>query len=269
MTFRRQALRQLRAPEQLHHAVRLATAPMWLLTGALTAIVVVAGAWATIGTVPRTVDGPGVLLHSNGISAVDAATAGQVVKVWMTANQRLVGGTPMYSLQQADGHIVHVNAPWDANVVTVLISEGQLVQPGNPVAEMERLDTPGDALRAVVFVRAVQAPSLQPGMPARISVAAAPSTIFGTVPGVVTAVGAFPETEESIRAFLGRGQTVAPILAHGSVVRVTVTLESDPSSANGLRWSKASPPFRLTSVSQVTAAFTVAEEHPITWLLGR
>lgn len=269
MMFRRQALRQLGAPEQLDRAVRLATAPMWLLTGALAAIVGCAGVWAVVGTVPRTVDGPGVLIHSSGISALDAQTSGQVVKVWATANQRLAGDTPLYTLQRTDGQVVTVDTPWDANVVTVLIAEGQLVQPGTRVAEMERLDTPGDTLRAVVFVPAASAPALQPGAPASISVAAAPSTIFGTIRGQVAEVGAFPETEASIRAFLGSSQPAQPLLARGSVVRVIVTLATDPGTASGLRWSKAAPPFRLTSVSQVSASFTVAEEHPISWLLGR
>lgn len=269
MMFRRQALRQLGAPEQLDQAVRLATAPIWLLTGALTAIVATAGVWATVGTVPRTVDGPGVLIHSSGISALDASTSGQVVKVWATANQRLAGGTPLYTLQDSDSQIVTVNTPWDANVVAVLIAEGQLVQPGTRVAEVERLDTPGDALRAVVFVPAALAPTLQIGVPARISVAAAPSTIFGTVQGRIAEVGTFPETEASIRAFLGSGQAALPLLANGSVVRVTVSLAADQNAATGLRWSKAAPPFRLTSVSQVSASFTVSEEHPISWLLGR
>lgn len=269
MIYRQQALKKLNAPEQLDEAVRLATVPGWLLTLALTVLVVVAGGWATWGTVPRTVTGNGVLIHASGISTLDATASGQVVKVWASANQRLGGGTPLYSLQTATGRIVTVNAPWDANLVTVMISEGQLVQPGTRVADLERLDTPGDALQAVVFVPATQAPMLQPGVPVRVAVAAAPAAVFGTLHGTVTSVGAFPETEESLRAFLGTGRDVRPLLDGGSVVRAAVTLDADPNSPSGLAWSKQSPPFRLTSVSQVSASFVVADEHPIRWLLGR
>jgi hypothetical protein len=51
-------------------------------------------------------------------------------------------------------------------------------------------------------------------------------------------------------------------------VRVVVPLQTDPASPSGLHWTKASPPFQLNSTSQIQAMFTIAREHPITWLLG-
>ena len=82
MKFRRQALRQLEAPEQLDRAVRLTTVPNWLATVALVIVVVAAGVWSVRTVVPRTVEAAGVLIHSNGISALDALDSGQVTKVW-------------------------------------------------------------------------------------------------------------------------------------------------------------------------------------------
>jgi multidrug efflux pump subunit AcrA (membrane-fusion protein) len=269
MMFRREALRQLNAPEQLDQAVRLANAPGWLLTSVLTLAVLGAFGWAVVDTVPRTVTAAGVLIHSNGVSGFDATVGGQVVKVWAAANQPVSAGTPLYSVQDAAGRITTVSAPWDANVVAMVISEGQYVEPGALIAELERLDAPGDQLEAVVFVPAAAAPRLAPGVPAQITTAAAPSTIFGTLHGTVSAVGAFPETEETLSAFLGTGRDVRPFLAKGSVIRVTVPLAPDPASPSGLRWSKASPPFRLTTQTQVSALFTVTREHPIDWLLNR
>ncbi|MFC7478871.1 HlyD family secretion protein [Luedemannella flava] len=268
MMFRRQALRQLEAPEELDDVVRLATVPGWLLTVALLLAVGTTGAWATFGTVDRTVRAAGVLIHSNRVSGLDAVSSGQIVKVWMAANVRIAKGTPIYSAQRADGTVDTVNAPWDAYVVSVAINEGQLVQPGTRVAEMERLDTPGDALQAVVFVPARSAPLLRLGNTVAVSAAAAPSTVFGTMVGEVSSVGAFPETPESMRAFLGSGPDVQALLAGGTVVRVVVPLRVDPATPSGLYWTKASPPYQLNSASEIAAVFTIAREHPITWLLG-
>ncbi|GAA1762857.1 HlyD family efflux transporter periplasmic adaptor subunit [Luedemannella helvata] len=268
MMFRRQALRQLEAPEELDDVVRLATVPGWLLTVALLLTIGVAGTWAVVGTVDRTVRAAGVLVHSNGVSGLDATDSGQIMKVWTTANVRIAKGSPIYSARRANGTVDTVGAPWDAYVVSVAINEGQLVQPGTRVAEMERLDAPGDALQAVVFVPARSAPLLRVGNTVAVSAAAAPSTVFGTMVGVVASVGAFPETPESLRAFLGSGPDVGTLLAGGSVVRVVVPLHTDPASPSGLRWTKASPPFQLNSTSEISAVFTIAREHPITWLLG-
>lgn len=269
MKFRREALRKLEAPEQLDEVVTLTTVPAWLLTVALTVAVAAAGVWATYGTVARTVTAAGVLLHSNGISEFQSVDSGQVMKVWAAANTRVAKGTPLVSLQQPDGAVHTVNAPWDAYMVNLLISDGQLVRLGTPLAQMERLDTPGDALQAVVFVKATSAPLLQPGVAVEVAAAAVPSNVFGTLHGRVASVRAFPETEDSLRAYLGNGFDTQKLLSGGSVIRVTIPLDTDPNSPSGLKWSKASPPFQLNSASQVTARFTVAEEHPIDWLLGR
>jgi multidrug efflux pump subunit AcrA (membrane-fusion protein) len=268
MKFRKQALRHLEAPEQLDDVIKLASVPSWLTTVAMTIAVTCAAVWAIYATVPRVVQAVGVLIHSNGVSSLDATAGGQVVKVWSTVNQRVAKGTPLYSVQNA-GKIDIVNAPWDAYVVSWLVNEGQLLEPGTPVADMERLDTPGDALQAVVFVPAAVAPLLQPGNGVTVVADAVPSNVFGTLSGAVTTVGAFPETESSMRAFLGSGADVRRLLAAGSVIRVTVPLHSDPESASGLRWSKTAPPFQLNSASAITARFTIAEEHPIDWLVKR
>ncbi|WFE53401.1 MULTISPECIES: hypothetical protein [unclassified Micromonospora] len=269
MKFRRQALRQLEAPEQLDRAVRLTTVPHWLATAALVIVVVAAGVWSVRTVVPRTVEAAGVLIHSNGISALDAIESGQVTKVWASPHQRVTKGTPLYSLRTLDGKVVVENAPGDAYVVVWLVSEGEIVTPGTHLADLERLDTAGDALQAVVYAPAVAAPLLQPGVPVEVAAAAAPRNVFGTLAGQVATVGAFPETEASLRAFLGTGPDVRRLLAHGSVIRVTVALVPDPAAPGGLRWTKTPPPFQLNSASEVTAWFTVDEEHPIDWLLRR
>jgi multidrug efflux pump subunit AcrA (membrane-fusion protein) len=240
--------------------------PSWLITVAMAVAIVCAGVWAVRASVPRVVQAAGVLIHSNGVSGVDAMTGGQVVKVWSQADQRVAKGTPLYSLEQGS-KITVVNAPWDAYVVSWLVSEGQLLEPGTPVADMERLDTPGDALQAVVFVPAAVAPLLQPGNRVDVVADAVPTAVFGTLSGTVTTVASFPETEESMRAFLGSGTDIRRLLGSGSVIRVTVPLRTDPGSPSGLRWSKASPPFQLNSASAITARFTIATEHPINWLV--
>src|SRR5262245_42199515 len=105
MKFRRQALRHMQAPEQLDEVVRLATVPAWLLTVALALGVAGAGVWSVYGTVTRSVAAPGVLIHANGISSLDAVASGQVVKIWARPNQRLAKGTPILTLNDG-GEIV-------------------------------------------------------------------------------------------------------------------------------------------------------------------
>lgn len=269
MRFRRQALRQLETPEQIDEVVRLVSVPSWLVTAALTLIVTAVAGWAVVARVPRTVAAAGILIHSNGISPLDAIDGGQLTKLWVRAHQRVDRGAPLYSIRDAAGKVSTVPAPWDGFVVTWLAAEGELLTPGRQVAELERLDSPGDALQAVVYAPVAVAPLLQPGVSVEVVAQAVPRNVFGTLHGKVATVGAFPETEASLRSFLGNGYDVRPLLAGGTVVRVTIPLDTDPHSPSGLRWSKMAPPFQLNSASPITGRFTVAHERPVDWLLSR
>lgn len=269
MRFRREALRQLEAPEQLDEVVRLATIPSWLMTVTLATVVIGAALWGTFGTVARTVQGTGVLIHSDGISTLDATVSGQVVKVWAVPNERVSAGTPLYTVTNSAGRSSTVVSTSSAYVVSLQISEGQLLEPGTPVANLEPLNLPGEVLEAVVFVPANYAAALTPGTSVQVTTPEAPSSVFGTLQGTVASVGAFPETDASLQAFLGGGFNVLPLLRTGSVIRVVIPLATVRGSATILKWSKQAPPFQLDSESQVSASFTLAHQHAIDWLLGR
>src|SRR6185437_2397079 len=105
MKFRPAALRYLEAPEQLDQVVRLASAPAWLMTAVLSVIIAAAVTWATVGTVATTVSAPGVLIHADGVSTLDATTSGQVARLWVAPDAFAAGGAPLYSVQGQDGRI--------------------------------------------------------------------------------------------------------------------------------------------------------------------
>lgn len=269
MKFRPAALRHLEAPEQLDQVVRLASAPAWIMTGVLAAIVGVAVTWAAVGTVNTTVTAPGVLTYANGVSTLDATTSGQVARLWVPPGQLVTSGARLYSVQGADGRIHTVNAPWDAYVVSTTVAVGQLVEPGTPVADLERVSGTSDPLEAVVFVPAADAPAVQRGQEVTLTASAAPSAVFGTLRGTVMSVGQFPETTQSLQAFLGEDASTGTFLAAGSVIRIVMKLATVTGAPTELVWSKASPGFTLNAESSVEASFVVAAQHPIEWLTGR
>ena len=247
--FRRAALRHLDAPEKLDQVVRLATAPAWLMGAALVVIVAVAGIWAGIGTVATTMGAPGVLIHANGVSTLDATTSGQLVRWWVSPDALATKGAPLYSVQAADGQVQTVSAPWDAYVVSVIVTNGQYVQPGTAIATLEQVTGAKDPLEAVVFVPAADAPAIPPGKEVTLDAAAVPSAVYGTLHGTVASVGNFPETSGSLQAFLGQDANVGSYLAAGSVTRVVIKLATVPGAQQKLVWSKAAPGFTLNSES--------------------
>jgi hypothetical protein len=266
--FRRAALRHLEAPEKLDEVVRLASAPAWLIGAALVVIVAVAAIWAGTGIVSTTLGAPGVLIHANGVSTLDATTSGQVVRWWVSPDNLATKGAPLYSVQSPGGQVRTVAAPWDAYVVSVIVTNGQLVEPGTPIATLEQVTGASDPLEAVVFVPAAAAPTIPLGARVTLTAPAAPSAVFGTLQGTVASVSNFPETTDSLQAFLGQGASTQSFLASGSAIRVVIRLATVPGSSTKLVWSKASPGFTLNSESSVQASFVTSRQHPINWLLG-
>jgi multidrug efflux pump subunit AcrA (membrane-fusion protein) len=265
--FRRAALRQLEAPEQLDEAVRLASAPAWLMGTALVVIVAAAAIWASVGSVATTVGAAGVLIHADGVSTLDATTSGQVIRWSVAPDDLATKGAPLYSVQESDGQVHTVTAPWDAYVVSEIVTDGQLVEPGTAVATLEQVTGPTEPLEAVVFVPAADAPSITQGAGVTLIAADAPSSVFGTLRGTVTSVGKFPETTDSLQAFLGAGANTEGYLAAGSVIRVVIELATVPGSPTRLLWSKSAPSYTLNSESSAQASFVIARQHPIDWLL--
>ena len=269
MRFRPAALRHLTAPEQLDQVVRLASVPVWLMTGVLTVIVAAAVTWATVGTVNTTVGAPGVLIHADGVTTLDADSSGQVAQLWVPPGELAKSGTRLYSVQGADGRVHTVTAPWDAYVVSTLVAVGQLVEPGTPVADLERVRGTNDPLEAVVFVPATDAPAIPPGKEVTLNAAAVPSAVYGTLHGTVMSVGGYPETSGSLQAFLGQDANVGNYLAAGSVTRVVIKLATVAGAPAELAWSRAGPGIALNAESSVKASFVVDAQHPIEWLIGR
>jgi multidrug efflux pump subunit AcrA (membrane-fusion protein) len=268
--FRRAALRELEAPEKLDQVIRLASAPAWLMGAALAVIVAAAAAWASVGTVVTTVAAPGVLIHADGVSTLEATVSGQVVRWWVSPDGLAIKGAPLYSVQDPDGKISTVTAPWNAYVVSAIVTDGQLVSPGTPIASLEQVTGAGTPLEAAVFVPTAASPAITAGTSVTLTSAAAPSSVFGTLRGTVASVGRAPETAGSLQAFLGQGTSIgtSSLLSAGGVIKVVIKLATAPGSATRLAWTKAAPSFALGPESSVQASFTVARQHPITWLLG-
>jgi HlyD family secretion protein len=122
----------------------------------------------------------------------------------VSPNDLATKGAPLYSVQGTDGQVRTVAAPWDAYVVSVIVTNGQFVQPGTPIATLEEVTGPSDPLEAVVFMPAAAAPTIPLGIGVTVNAPSAPSSIFGTLRGTVASVGNFPETTDSLQAFLGR-----------------------------------------------------------------
>ena len=216
------------------------------------------------------VDAPGVLTHPAGTSQVQSPYSGQAEDVLVRPTETVRAGQAIARLRDTGGHVRTVESPFTGQVISAGLTAGQIVHEGETVITVERTDLPDDRLVALVFVPTDRAARLRLGSTVDLSVSAAPPAAFGLLRGRVTAVSAYPLTEEGLAGLVG-GELAASRFHDGAAPRlVTVDLVADPASASGYAWSTArTPPIRLASQTTVTASIQLRTQTPFDLVLGR
>jgi HlyD family secretion protein len=163
------------------------------------------------------------------------------------------------------GENVNVLSPYAGRVLEVLADRGAVVSPGTPVLNIEVLS---QDLRAVLFVPASAGKKVQKGMPVRI----APSTVkreeFGTMLGRVLWVAEFPSTARGMTRLLGNEALVTKLMEQGPPIQVDVSLERDPRTPTGYRWSSSrGPSLKISSGTLASGDVVVRTDPPISLVI--
>ncbi|MEU9980882.1 HlyD family efflux transporter periplasmic adaptor subunit [Streptomyces sp. NPDC050856] len=266
MQFRQKALSKLRSPEEIDLPVRLAR-PRGPLVLAVTVVAMAAAAvWAVTGTVSSTLGAPGVLTHAQGSYVLQSPVAGQVTGVLAEEGDRVAAGAPLVTVRTAKGPTL-LRALSAGRLTALAAATGSVVTPGADVAAVERVGEKDDPLMAVVYVPADRGPAVPVGAPVDLTVQSVPVRRYGVLRGRVQAVGRTAQTRRHIAAFLGSDHLAEQFSRQGQPVAVLVRLEPAPGGRTGYAWSASDgPPYRLDSMTPVTASVHLADQHPIDWL---
>ena len=152
-------------------------------------------------------------------------------------------------------------------VLELLADRGDVVNPGTPLLNLEVVS---EELQAVLFVPASAGKRVQPGMRVRVS----PSTVkreeYGSMIGRVTWASEYPSTSRGMTRLLGNEALVQRLMQEGPPIQVNVTLEKDPKTPTGYRWSSSTgPSIRISSGTLATGSVVVREERPINLVVPR
>jgi HlyD family secretion protein len=154
-----------------------------------------------------------------------------------------------------------IRSPHAGRVLELLVDRGDVVNPGEPVLNLEVMS---EELMAVLFVSASDGKRVQPGMEVRIS----PSTVkreeYGSLIGEVTKAAAFPATQRGMIKLLGNEALVNKLMETGPLTQVDVALKHDPSTPTGYRWSSSrGPTLEISSGTLARGDIVVKEDRPI------
>jgi HlyD family secretion protein len=165
------------------------------------------------------------------------------------------------------GETARITSPRAGRVLELLVDRGDVVNPGTALLNLEVVS---DDLVAVLFVPATAGKRVQPGMQVRVT----PSTVkreeFGSILGKVTWAAEYPSTSRGMIRLLGNEALVTKLMEEGPPIQVNVTLDRDPATPSGFRWSSSTgPSLKISSGTLATGDVVVRQEPPINLVIPK
>lgn len=123
-------------------------------------------------------------------------------------------------------------------------------------------------LTAVAYLPAAQGKQIEPGMAVQISPATISSSEGGYLLGEVISVSDLPVTAQDISQTTGNAGLAALFHTVEAPIEIKIALVPDAQSPNGYRWTVSPPNIGLDEGTPSTVQITIAEQRPISLILG-
>lgn len=270
--FRDAALDRMASPERLQLAPRIVRPSWWLLLIAA-ALAICAALWASVLIdVPVRVHGRGMLLGEPGPRRIAAAQDGQLTALLVAAGDQVRAGQPLAVMNvnargpQPDSES-RVVSPADGTVAEILADPGEMLGRGAPLMTLVPKASETAPLSATFYLSPAEGKRVRPGMTVRIYPDSIRQGEYGGILARVTRAGTISSSVEAIARALGSQQFAAALAGSGAAIRVDATLDRDPATPTGYRWTSPRGPAGKLTMGTSFAADIVVETRPMLGLL--
>lgn len=159
-----------------------------------------------------------------------------------------------------------IRSPYRGRVTQVMLDEGQIITAGTPVASIERIDRP---LEAVIFIPTVGAKA-RPGLTAHVQPLTVNWQEHGFMVGHVTFVSSGPVTVERMERLLKNEVLSRQFTSTGDPYLLEVSLDRAP-TPTGYQWTSGQGPAAAAASIHggilCTAKIIVETQRPITLVI--
>jgi HlyD family secretion protein len=152
-----------------------------------------------------------------------------------------------------------VRSDYDGRVIEVLVRPGQLVREGQAVLTCESASA---ALEVELFVPAHEGKKILPDMRLQVTPSIVQREEYGFMTGKVKSVTLYPISRDALLTSIRNEKLVDTLLTQGPVLSVDGTLDSDPSTKSGFRWSSGKGADVVVTVGTLGSAEVVVSEQP-------
>jgi HlyD family secretion protein len=157
-----------------------------------------------------------------------------------------------------------VVSPHAGRVAEIKAAPGSPILAGQAILSIE---PDFGRLQAMVFP-VTEAKKIRPGMTARIALSTVKKENHGYILGRVESVSSLPSTREGMMRILRNDLLVDDLSARGAPFMLVISLELDPNTASGLKWTTVDgAPGKVESGTLCQADVVVEIRRPITLLL--
>jgi HlyD family secretion protein len=157
-----------------------------------------------------------------------------------------------------------VISPYTGRVLELKVYRGSAVSDGTPMVSIQ---PDAGNLEALVYLSAVEAKDVTPGMAAQISPGTVRREEYGFMTGKVAFVADYPATPAAMISVLGNEPLVQSITAAGPVTEVRIDLDPAP-TVSGFKWSsREGPPQHISSGTLCSAQVVTTHDAPITFVV--
>lgn len=159
----------------------------------------------------------------------------------------------------------NVISPYGGQVIELKAVQGTLVDAGSPILSIQPQET---ALDVIVYLPSEKAKAVSPGMEAQVSPSIVKREEYGFIKGKVSYVADFPSTPAAMMRNFENQTLVQSLVGGGPVTELRLTMDSDPKSYSGFKWSSGKgPPVKLSSGTICTALIVTHVQSPVSLLL--
>ena len=157
-----------------------------------------------------------------------------------------------------------IKSPVNGKVIELLTNTGNQIIAGSLVMRVEQTSD-DENLEAIVYVGGTEGKRIQPGMKVKL----APSTVeveeYGFIWGTVTFVSEYPSSHQGILRVLGNESLAKTFMSgNGPPIAVRLSLDIDPSSFSGFKWTSGDgPPTMIRTGTLCEARIEVDESSPM------
>ncbi|MEM9664970.1 MAG: NHLP bacteriocin system secretion protein [Bacteroidota bacterium] len=154
-----------------------------------------------------------------------------------------------------------VTSPYTGRILEVMAEVGSLVGQGRPIMRLDRIGDDVQNLEAVLYIPSQDGKRIKPGMRVQVSPTTVRREEHGSMQARVTQVSDFPATPEGMARVLKNQQLVRVMSDGGAPYETYASLELDPSTLSGFKWSSSTGPDQQIQSGTIASATIIVEER--------